>query len=77
MCDERLLARPHGLRGPTPREAWVSRQPATECQRDALAALVGRLEASARVEAGIALDEELDHYDQAALHRGVLQEALA
>src|SRR5262245_51191942 len=70
------FARPRGLRGPTPREAWECRQAPTECQRDALAALVCRLEASARAEAGIALDAKLEHYDPAALHRRVLQEAL-
>jgi transposase InsO family protein len=70
------LSRPRGLHGPTPTQAWDARRAPTESDRDAFAVRVERLEESARVGDGIALDAELNHYDQAALHRGVLQQAL-
>jgi hypothetical protein len=38
--------------------------------------LVRRLETEARCAGGIALDADLDHYQQAALHRRVLESAL-
>ena len=68
-----LCKRPQG---PTPEEAWDTRRPPTLAEREAFAAHVRRLEEQARTKAGIALDAQLDHYEQAALHRGVLQEAL-
>ena len=70
------LSRPRGLRGPTPMEAWDARRPPTAAERDAFAVRVEGLEESARIRKGLALDVELEHYDQAALHRGVLQQAL-
>ena len=69
-------SRPRGPKGPTPEDAWDARRPPTLAEREDFAAHVGRLEEQARTKDGIALDALLDHYEQAALHRGVLQEAL-
>jgi putative transposase len=69
-------ARPRGPRGPTPAEAWATRCPLPSSTRDRFAATVRPMEEAARRQAGIALDVVLDHYEQAALHRRVLQPAL-
>ncbi|HEV3257530.1 MAG TPA: DDE-type integrase/transposase/recombinase [Gemmataceae bacterium] len=69
-------ARPPGPRGPTPAEAWAARRPATQSERDCFAATVHQCEQEAPRQEGIDLDVALDHYQQAALHRRVLQEAL-
>jgi transposase InsO family protein len=69
-------ARPRGPRGPTPAEAWAARRPLGDDERTVFAAAVERLEAAARSEQGIAPEADLDHYDQAALHRRVLKSAL-
>lgn len=69
-------SRPRGPHGPTPEQAWESRQPLTLGERLAFAAQVRDLEEQARRQAGIARDEPLNHYEQATLHRRVLQEAL-
>jgi transposase InsO family protein len=69
-------ARPQGPRGPTPQTLWAARQPPTRTERDGFAATVHALEDSARRAAGLAADLALDHYEQAALHRRVLQPAL-
>jgi hypothetical protein len=68
--------RPRGVQGPTPQQAWESRRPWTTDARVAFAARVRGLEEQARGQAHLAPDEELNHYEQAALHRRVLQEAL-
>jgi hypothetical protein len=62
--------------GPTPAAAWQARQPLTEEERDAWSGRVQGALALARQEAGLALDAELSHYEQAALHRRVLEPAL-
>jgi transposase InsO family protein len=69
-------ARPRGPRGPTPAEAWAARRSPTQSERDRFAATVHQCEQEARRQEGIDLHVELDHYEQAALHRRVLQEAL-
>jgi hypothetical protein len=69
-------ARPRGPRGPTPAAAWASRRPLASSTRDCFATTVRCLEAVARQQAGVAPDIALDHYEQAALHRRVLQPAL-
>ena len=70
-------ARPRGARGPTPAEAWQARRVVSAAERGAWAAWIGDLEAAARRRAGVAWDARLSHHeDQAALHRGVLQQAL-
>lgn len=69
-------SRPQGPQGPTPQQAWEWRRPLTRGERQAFAARVIDLEEQARCQAGIARDEQLNHYEQATLHRRVLQEAL-
>jgi transposase InsO family protein len=69
-------ARPWGAAGPTPAESWSGRRPVGQWKRERFGAEVRRLEARAREEAGMAAEEELDHYTQARLHRGVLTTAL-
>jgi transposase InsO family protein len=71
-----LVARPRGSDGPTPQELWAARRPPTWDERAALATQVRRLEEQFRAESGIALDAKPTHYDQAALHRRVLQQVL-
>jgi transposase InsO family protein len=66
-------ARPSGR---SPQETWDARRAPTEDDREAFAAQVHRLEEQARQDEAIALDAELNHYEQAALHRRVLQNAL-
>jgi transposase InsO family protein len=70
------VARPRGAAGPTPEEAWQSRRPPSLPEREAFARAVRQLEDNTRDQRGIALETVLDHYEQAALHRGVLQQAL-
>jgi hypothetical protein len=76
--DEALALANHEVRatGQSPQGRWDARRAPTTDERDAFTALVCGLEEQARAKAGIAPETELDHYDQAALHRGVLQEAL-
>jgi len=69
-------ARPRGPRGPTPAEIWAARRPPTQGERDRFAATVHQGEEAARHQAGIDAGVELDHYEQAALHRRVLEPAL-
>jgi hypothetical protein len=71
-----LVVRPRGAGGPTPQELWAARRPPTWDDRATLATQVRRLEEQFRAESGIALDAELKHYEQAALHRRVLQQVL-
>jgi len=70
------LPRPRRLAGRTPAEVWESRRPAGPQLRDDFAQLLRHLETEARCAGGIALDADLDHYQQAALHRRVLESAL-
>ncbi len=70
------VARPRGPRGPTPAEAWAARRSPEAAERAAFAALVRRYEEEVRGQEGIAAEAALDHYEQAALHRGVLTQAL-
>jgi transposase InsO family protein len=60
----------------TAEEEWAERRAPSEEERDSFGAEVSRLAAAAREQKGIALDAELDHYDQAALHRRVLESVL-
>jgi transposase InsO family protein len=71
-----LVARPRGARGPTPQQLWELRRPPTMDDREAFGAAVRQLEMQFRVKDGIGLKTELDHYEQAALHRRVLQQVL-
>jgi hypothetical protein len=70
------VTRRHGQRGATAAEWWGSRRVVTGPERESFAARVREREAAARGAAGIALGVELEHYEQAALHRGVLPEVL-
>jgi transposase InsO family protein len=70
------LARPRATHGPTPLQAWDRRRPPSLAQRDRFGDLVSQLEKETRGQDGLALDAPLDHYEQAALHRRVLQKAL-
>jgi transposase InsO family protein len=69
-------ARPRGHRAPTPAEAWASRRPPAASERERFAAEVGPLAAAARRQQGFDDEAILDHYEQAALHREVLTQAL-
>jgi len=71
-----LVARPRGGQGPTPQQLWESRRPPTLSEREAFGAAVRQLEAQLRGQEGIAVEAHLDHYEQAALHRRVLQQVL-
>ena len=69
-------SRPRGRNGPTPAEVWAERRPPTRAEHEAFATLVREGEARARAQSHIAGDACLDHYEQAALHRRVLTQAL-
>jgi transposase InsO family protein len=71
-----LVARPRGARGPTPEQLWQSRRPPSLAEREAFGVCVRHLEEQMRTQAGIALEAHLDHYEQAAHHRRVLQQVL-
>jgi transposase InsO family protein len=70
------IARPRGHQEATPAAAWDARRPPTRGEHEAFATLVREREALARCQDHIALDAALDHYEQAALHRRVLTQAL-
>jgi transposase InsO family protein len=70
------LSRPRRLAGRAPAEVWESRRPPSQEVRDDFGVCVRHLEAEARRAQGIPLDAALDHYDQAALHRRVLESVL-
>jgi transposase InsO family protein len=70
------VARPRGSHGPTPDELWAARRPPRLDQRESFGAAVRRLEEQYRVEGGLPVEAPLEHYEQAALHRRVLQEVL-
>jgi transposase InsO family protein len=71
-----LVARPRGAQGPTHQQLWESRRPPTLDEREAFGAAVRQLEEQLRRQGGIAPEAELKHYEQAALHRRVLQQVL-
>jgi transposase InsO family protein len=70
------IARPRGGHGPTPEQMWESRRPPTLDERTAFIAAARRQENHVRALDGIALEAPLDHYEQAAVHRRVLQQVL-
>jgi transposase InsO family protein len=67
---------PKGWRRPTPQQAWEARRILTQGEREEFAARVKQLEEGARRSAGLVQGEGLEHDEQAALHRRVLEEAL-
>jgi transposase InsO family protein len=69
-------ARPRGSLGPTPQAAWDERRPPSAAERESFAAWVRRQEATLRDARKLSPAVLLDHYEQAALHREVLTEAL-
>ncbi len=70
------VAHSRGRHGPTPEQAWRERRPVTLSEHEAFRAGCRRCEAQVRGFKGIALDAILDHYEQAEIHRGVLQQVL-
>jgi hypothetical protein len=83
-CDDveaaRLLAnqtaRPWGLHGPVPEEAWQGRVRIGPEERAAFAEAVRQLESQARSEQGYAVADRLDRLAQAAVYRAALSRAL-
>ncbi len=71
-----LTARPRGAQGPTPQQLWESRRPVSLDDHAAFGVAVRHLEEQIRAQDGIAPEAHLDHYEQAALHRRVLQQVL-
>jgi transposase InsO family protein len=71
-----LVARPRGARGPTPEQLWEARRPPTLAEREAFGAAARQLKEQFRDQDGIAPEAALDHYEQAPLHRRVLQQVL-
>jgi len=71
-----LVARPRGAHGPTPQQLWESRRPPTTDEREAFGAAARHLEEQFHARDGNALEAALNHYEQAALHRRVLQQVL-
>lgn len=55
---------------------WQARRVTSRAERAAFGAEARRQEEVARRQGGIALDEEIDHYEQAELHRRVLESVL-
>jgi hypothetical protein len=69
-------ARPWGLRGPTPEEAWHGRRPVGAEERTAFGETVGRLEREARQEQGYPPEGPLGPWEQAAVSRAAVRRAL-
>jgi transposase InsO family protein len=70
------FARPRGGKGPTPQALWEARRPLSLGEREDFASAVRQLEQQLRARDGIAPEAELEHYEQAAFHRRVLQQVL-
>lgn len=70
-------ARPRGVSGPTPEEAWLARNAAASVPRATFAATVQRREAEARLEQGLPVDGPLPRVLQAAVMRTALRRSLA
>jgi transposase len=69
-------ARPRGVRGPTPEETWLARQPIRPQERATFAASVQRREREARQEQGYLPEAALGQPAQAAVTRAALRRAL-
>jgi transposase InsO family protein len=69
-------ARPWGVNGPTPEEAWQGRVPITAAEREAFAETARRLEGEARQEQGHPPAGPLGPAAQAAVNRAALRRAL-
>jgi transposase InsO family protein len=70
------LARPDGWRGLTAAELWQARPLITPEQRADFLAAVAERRTEARTQLGIAADERLDHFAQAAVDRRAVRDAL-
>lgn len=60
----------------TAAEEWAGRRALSTEERVSFGAEVRRLEEAARRQGGVTVDAQLDHYEQAALHREVLESVL-
>jgi hypothetical protein len=69
-------ARPWGVRGPTPEEAWQGRAPLRPEERAAFAEAVRRLEREVRQEQGHPAEGDLGPLAQAAVNRAALRRTL-
>jgi transposase InsO family protein len=69
-------ARPWGVHGPTPAEAWCRRTPIEAAEQSKFAKSVCRNERKARRAQGYAMDAGLDRTAQAALTRIAVRDAL-
>jgi hypothetical protein len=70
-------ARPRGVSGPTPEEAWLARNATAPVQRAAFAVTVRRRQAEARAEQGLPADGPLPRLLQAAVTRTAVRRSLA
>lgn len=70
------LARRDGLRGPTAGELWAGRSPISLAARGAFLATVETGRVAARASWDFAADEPLTHYQQAAVDRRAVRDAL-
>ena len=71
------LARPSGWRGPTAGQLWQERQRLTAEERATFLATVGSRRLESRQALNFSPDELLDHYQQAAVDRRAVRDALA
>jgi transposase InsO family protein len=74
--EANTVARPRGPAGLTPAEAWEARRPPISTEREHFGATVRIREEERRRQEGLGREVELDHYEQAGLHRRVLEAAL-
>jgi transposase InsO family protein len=70
-------ARPWGIAGPTPEEAWAARGSDTSEERVAFLSAVRRHDRTARAEQGYQAGSELHPFAQAAVSRVAIRETLA
>jgi transposase InsO family protein len=70
------LTQPRRLQGSTPAEVWATRRPLTDLERVRFLLTLERERFAERMVQGIAVDEELDHWDHSAVDRKALPRAL-
>src|SRR5262249_43756893 len=70
------VLRPWGASGPAHEEVWNQRRLVSAEKRTAFRTTLQQLEQEARLEGGIPLEADLDHYFQAALDRQAISRAL-
>jgi transposase InsO family protein len=76
VCEANTEGRPRGSDAPSPDDAWLSRIPITQAQRDALHARYAALAAEEYARRGLPPMTRLQHQEQASIDRVAISHAL-